>query len=249
MALDPRFKLVFIPATMRMSVKTSLLEELHKLLQQSEQQDHNTEAASQTSNEMTPANSSTTQEESRVTEEEDIWSSLYKSFTQAAQQEQQTPAEDSTVQTLTREMDDYLQLPLLDRNSSELDWWKQHTGQFPYLCVLAKKFLATPASSVYSERLFSEYGNIFEEKRSRLLPTTGEKLLFLHHNMKLLDKFWTPMTLRAWLRLYIDNSVNWQWQLYNWCERAVLEHFVTCFLVWHWKIKKHSACLRWLVNW
>ena len=117
----------------------------------SEQQDnHNTEteAASQTSDEMTPANSSTMQEESRVTEEEDIWSSLYKSFTQAAQQEQQTPAEDSTVQTLTREMDDYLQLPLLDRNSSELDWWKQHTGQFPHLCVLAKKFLATPASSV-----------------------------------------------------------------------------------------------------
>jgi len=110
-----------------MSVKTSLLEELHKLLQQSEQQDnHNTESASQTSDEMMPANSSTTQEESQVTEEEDIWSSLYKSFTQAVQQEQQTPAEDSMVQTLTREMDDYLQLPLLDRNSSELDWWKQH---------------------------------------------------------------------------------------------------------------------------
>jgi len=138
-----------------MSVKTSLLEKLHKLLQQSEQQDnHNTKSASQTSDEMTPANSSTTQEESRVTQEEDIWSSLYKSFTQAAQQEQQTPAEDSTVQTPTREMDDYLQLPLLDRNSSELDWWKQHTRQFPHLCVLAKKFLATPASSVYSERLF-----------------------------------------------------------------------------------------------
>jgi len=86
-------------------------------------------------------------------------------------------------------MDDYLQLPLLDRNSSGLDWWKQHTGQFPHLCVLAKKFLATPASSVYSERLFSEYGNIFEEKRSRLLPKSGEKLLFLHHNMKLLEKY------------------------------------------------------------
>jgi len=45
------------------------------------------------------------------------------------------------------------------------------------------------ASSVYSEKLFSEYGNIFEEKRSRLLPKSGEKLLFLHHNVKLLDKF------------------------------------------------------------
>jgi len=122
------------------------------LLQQSEQDNHNTESASQTSDEMTPANSSTTQEESRVKEEEDIWSSLYKSFTQAAQQEQQTPSEDSSVQTLTREMDDYLQLPLLDRNSSELDWRKQHTRQ--HLCVLAKKFLATPASCVYSERLF-----------------------------------------------------------------------------------------------
>jgi len=55
--------------------------------------------------------------------------------------------------------------------------------------VLEKKFLATPASSVYSERLSSEYGNIFEEKRSRLLPKSGEKVLFLHHNMKLLDKF------------------------------------------------------------
>jgi len=54
--------------------------------------------------------------------------------------------------------------------------------------VLAKKFLSTPASSVYSERFFSEYGNIFEEKRSRLLPKSGEKLVFLHHNMKLLDK-------------------------------------------------------------
>jgi hypothetical protein len=49
---------------------------------------------------------------------------------------------------------------------------------------LARKYLATPASSVYSERLFSEYGNIFEEKRARLLPKNGEKLLFLHHNMK-----------------------------------------------------------------
>jgi len=98
-------------------------EELHKLLQQSEQQDnHNTESASQMSDEMMTANSSTMQVESRITEEEDIWSSLYKSFTQAAQQEQQTPAKDSTVQTPTREMDDYLQLPLLDQNSIELDW-------------------------------------------------------------------------------------------------------------------------------
>ena len=49
---------------------------------------------------------------------------------------------------------------------------------------VAEKFLTSPLSSVYSERLFSEFGNIYEEKRSRLLPETGEKLLF-HHNLKL----------------------------------------------------------------
>jgi hypothetical protein len=59
--------------------------------------------------------------------------------------------------------------------------------QFPTLAKLARKYLATPASSVYSERLFSEYGNIYEEKRSRLLPQTGEKILFLHHNLHRLN--------------------------------------------------------------
>jgi len=27
-------------------------------------------------------------------------------------------------------MDDYLQLPLLDRNSNELDWWNSTQGNF-----------------------------------------------------------------------------------------------------------------------
>jgi len=41
-----------------------------------------------------------------------------------------------------------------------------------------------PPSPVYSERLFSEAGNLYEQKRNRLLPKAGEKLLFLHHNLK-----------------------------------------------------------------
>ena len=48
---------------------------------------------------------------------------------------------------------------------------------------IAQQYLSTPASSVNSERLFSEAGNILEEKRSRLLPRNVEKLLFLHHNL------------------------------------------------------------------
>jgi len=57
---------------------------------------------------------------------------------------------------------------------------------------VTRRFLATPTSLVYSNRLFFEYGNIFEEKRARLLPTTGEKLPFLQHNLKRLE--WTKDT-------------------------------------------------------
>ncbi|KAK8376815.1 hypothetical protein O3P69_010028 [Scylla paramamosain] len=57
--------------------------------------------------------------------------------------------------------------PLLERSICPLHYWKQEE-KFPLLKQLAVKFLCTPASSVYSERLFSEYGSIFEEKRTRL---------------------------------------------------------------------------------
>jgi len=88
---------------------------------------------------------------------------------------------------IIKETDEYMACPLHNRTASPLNWWKDHAMQFSHLAKLARKFLATPASLVYSERLLSEYGNIFEEKRARLLPTTGKKLLFLHQNWKRLE--------------------------------------------------------------
>jgi len=60
--------------------------------------------------------------------------------------------------------------------------------------------MATPDSSVYTKKLFSENGNIFEEKRARLLPTTGEKLLFLHHNKALR----LTLSLGAYIYILMD---------------------------------------------
>ena len=55
---------------------------------------------------------------------------------------------------------------------------------YTYLARLARRYLSALPSSVFSERLFSEAGNLYEQKRNRLLPKTVEKLLFLHYNLK-----------------------------------------------------------------
>ena len=71
---------------------------------------------------------------------------------------------------------------------SEEDFWRSQRNGLPTLYKMALKHLSIPASSIYSERLFSEFGNLYEKKRSRLLPKNSSKMLFLHHNYPILDK-------------------------------------------------------------
>ena len=49
-------------------------------------------------------------------------------------------------------------------------------------CMVAKKYLTPPPSTVDVERLFSTCGNILTAKRNRLLPANLEKLVFLRTN-------------------------------------------------------------------
>ena len=83
------------------------------------------------------------------------------------------------------EMDRYLKLPAIE--TSPLIFWREKKDEFPNLAKLARKFLGTPPSSVYSERAFSELGNIYGENRTSLLPRRSEMLLFLHHNLRRID--------------------------------------------------------------
>lgn len=85
------------------------------------------------------------------------------------------------------EVNDFLQKPLLGRLECPIKWWKENSKEFPKLTRLAQKYLAAPSSTVYSERLFSEAGNIYEKHRSRILPENAEILLFLHHNYRLFN--------------------------------------------------------------
>ncbi|XP_047127648.1 zinc finger BED domain-containing protein 4 [Hydra vulgaris] len=80
-----------------------------------------------------------------------------------------------------KEIKKFYSEPLVDRKLCPIKTWMQEE-RFPLLKTIASKHLCTPASFIFSERLFSEYGNIYEKKRSRLLPKTAEMLLFIHHN-------------------------------------------------------------------
>ena len=65
-------------------------------------------------------------------------------------------------------------------------WWKENALSYPNLVKVAIKYFGTPPSSVYSERLFSSAGIVFEERRNKLLPEKGEHL-FIQKNLGLLN--------------------------------------------------------------
>lgn len=82
----------------------------------------------------------------------------------------------------TAEVQKYLHEPNIGRLENPLEYWAGHKFLYPNLYKLAVVFLATPASSVPCERIFSKAGEILSKKRNRLKPSTVGKLLFLNKN-------------------------------------------------------------------
>jgi len=80
------------------------------------------------------------------------------------------------------ELEHFLQRPLIDRSEDILQWWKRNSCQYPNLSCMARIYLAIPATSTASERVFSIAGNLISEKRTRLSS----------------DSIQAGMTLRSW---------------------------------------------------
>lgn len=86
-----------------------------------------------------------------------------------------------------KEVDRYLSCILKDTKVSILTWWKDNVMFYPHIGTIAKKYLAIPASSVPSERVFSFTGNLVNKKRARLTPENVNMFVFLNKNM---DYYW-----------------------------------------------------------
>lgn len=76
-------------------------------------------------------------------------------------------------------VDRYKAEPTISMEACPLQWWSQHAGSHSRLACIAQKYLATPATSVPCERLFSLAGHIVQKKRAALSSENVSRLVCL----------------------------------------------------------------------
>ena len=105
------------------------------------------------------------------------------SLTSIRKSSQMPSAAQSPRDRLHKEMERYIKQETIDGDDDPLVWWKYRVRDFPLLNKLARKYLAVPASSSPSERLFSKAGQIVTSQRAQLKPDQANMLVFLAENL------------------------------------------------------------------
>jgi hypothetical protein len=86
-------------------------------------------------------------------------------------------------QTLAEEFDKFCSEPSVGEDTNPYEWWASNRTKFPNVAAVSRVYLAIPASSVASERIFSKCGQVCSERRAALTPQHVEHLVFLSHNL------------------------------------------------------------------
>ena len=90
-------------------------------------------------------------------------------------------------------------MPLKDPNNSKayndcLTWWSENDHRYPIIAPLAKLFLAIPASSAPSERVWSRAARVITIRRARMKQDVAASIMFLRENIHLLDKHYDEVS-------------------------------------------------------
>lgn len=170
--LDPRFKTSFFGIIQTEKARQKLL--LEGLKMSCSEEDSNSSEGDSPPMKRRAGNGATV-----------VHETFWDCFNEVAQDNSQT--EDTTNSAIANELDFYLKMVRVDRQSDPYAWWAANANQFPILIKFAQIYLSSPCSSVYSERLFSEAGLVYENRRNRLLPKNAENLVFIHHNLPLVN--------------------------------------------------------------
>ena len=71
-------------------------------------------------------------------------------------------------------------------------WWAQYGSTAPSMQEVAMKVLAHPPSATSVERVNSEFSYVHDKKRNRLSHERAGKLVFVHHNLRVVRKLRSP---------------------------------------------------------
>jgi|GraSoiStandDraft_24_1057298.scaffolds.fasta_scaffold25211_2 hypothetical protein len=80
------------------------------------------------------------------------------------------------------EVREYLAEDKISFNQNPFEWWAGKKTKYPVLSKMARIYLAAPATSTPSERLFSDAGNLLSAKRTRMSPELFKRIMFLKRN-------------------------------------------------------------------
>ena len=176
-ALDPRFKLMFFNEV-RDSVRSTVLRHA---LEVARQQQVNATDPTPKLHRSEPVPSTSTGGST------DVWAALDKLACGTDPSQPQSDSEASSGTAVHAELATYFSESLFPVKQDPLSWWKANAHRYPFLAQLAQVYLCSPPSSVQSERIFSIAGEVYDERRSRLLPENAEKLVFLKFNLPLMN--------------------------------------------------------------
>ena len=90
---------------------------------------------------------------------------------------------------ISDEVTNYLSLPLALETEDPLNWWKIRSQNFPKLAKLARNYLAIPVTSVSSERLFSDVGNLISAKKNEFRYKISGSNVIPKRNIKTMQVF------------------------------------------------------------
>lgn len=95
---------------------------------------------------------------------------------------------DDTAMLCNAELNRYKLVPQISPTRDPLKWWADNALKFPVLATIALRYLAIPATSAASERLWSVASQIITKSRTQLDGHIVSDLMFLKENGHILQK-------------------------------------------------------------
>jgi zinc finger BED domain-containing protein 1 (E3 SUMO-protein ligase ZBED1) len=177
--LDPRFKKLtpFVPESEHGKVHQYVLSLMHEIVP------HNNALNQSNTTDGNDTAPSTFDPLPAIPETDDFFAELGENETTYS--DMSTP---DTFMICSTELNRYISIQKIQPNCDALQWWAENSINFPILGVLAMRYLAIPATSAPSERLWSLAAHVITKSRTQLDSHLVSDIIFLKENGHILGK-------------------------------------------------------------